>query len=228
MEAENYNHLDIKLKIAAAAADLYTQQEGEFTIHEVAEKADMDVGEIFEYFPNRSAMLDFYYLSLILRYRLMIEEIDDFHTYSLSEKLSNFIYATLDLLDEKRAFVEQSFKPLIRCSYHKTLFEKEAESLLKEFVKDDPGLSAGSGLLLNDLFYKMLLQKYLYIIGYWLKDESEGKERTMEFIDKLTAFLQEVLYTKIADHGFELLKFLITNSGIPSFWDKVSSKIEIR
>lgn len=229
MEIPNMEELETKLKIAVAAVDLYVEQDGEFTIHDVAASSDMAVAEIFEYFPNKKAILEFYYTSLIIRYRLMVEEIEDFNTYTLSEKLSNFMYASLDLLGEKKEFIQMSFDSLIRCSYTKTPFEKEAESVLTDFIKNDQGLSAGSQLLLNRLLYEVMLQKYLYIIGYWLTDDSENKERTIEFIDKLTAFIQEILYNKVADQGFELLKFLFTNSRFTSsIWDNFSSKFEIR
>ena len=229
METSNTNDLEVKLEIATVAADLYVEQEGTFTISEVAGVLNMDVADIFDYFPNKSAILEFYYHSLVLRYRFMIDEIENFSTYSLSEKLSNFIYASLDLMNEKPEFVEMTYNSIIRYSYTTTAFEKEAQAVLTEFFEEDPNISTSSRFFINSAFLKLMLQKYLYIIAYWIKDTSEGKERTMELVDKLTAFIEEILYNKIADKGFELGKFVFTNSSctVP-FWEKLKSKIEIR
>jgi len=229
MEASNTNELEVKLEIATVAADLYVEQDGNFTISEIADVLSMDVADIFDYFPNKPAILEFYYTSLILRYRLMIQEIKDFDSYTLSEKLSNFIYASLDLLNEKQKFVEKSFDSIVRHSYTTTPFEKEAQRVLTEFFEKDPNISTSNRMLVNKIFLKLMLQKYLYLIGYWLRDNSEGKERTLELVDKLTAFIQELMYNRIADRGFELGKFLVTNTScsVP-FWEKLKSKIEIR
>lgn len=229
MDVSNTNELEVKLEIATVAADLYVEQDGNFTISEIADVLGMDVADIFDYFPNKPAILEFYYTSLILRYRLMIEEIKDFDTYTLSEKLSNFIYASLDLLNEKPKFVEISFNSIVRHSYTTTPFESEAQKVLTEFFEEDPNISTSSRMLINKFFFKLMLQKYLYLIGYWLRDNSEDKERTMELVDKLTAFIQEIMYNRITDKGFELGKFLVTNTScsVP-FWEKLKSKIEIR
>lgn len=229
METSQTEELEIKLEISAVGADLYVEQDGKFAINEIAEVLKMNVADIFDYFPNKSAILEFYYTSLVIRYQLMVAEIEDFETYTLSEKLSNFMYASLDLLNEKPEFVEMTFSSMIRRSYIKTPFEKETESVITAFFERDANISTSSSLFLNRLFYQLILQKYLYIISYWIKDESDNKEQTMEFIDKLTALIQEVMYNRVADRTFELVKFLFTNTtcSIP-FWDKISSKIEIR
>lgn len=228
-EESNMENLEIKLEISSVAADLYAEQDGSFTMGQIAEVLNMNVADIFDHFPNKPAILQFYYLSLLLRYKLMVDEIADFDTYSLSEKLSNFMYASLDLLKEKQEFVQQSYQSLILRSYSETSFEKEAGTIIRSFFREDPNMSASSSLFMNRLFFKLMRKKYLHLVTYWINDDTEGKERTMELIDKGTAFIQEVMYNQVADRGLELFKFLVSNTSckIP-FWDKISSKIEIR
>lgn len=229
MEELNMEELQIKLEITGTAVDLYVEQDGVFTFNQIAKELEIDVADIFNYFPNKKAILEFYYTSLVIRYKLMIEEIDDFETYSLGEKLSNFIYASFDMMQEKQAFVEATFNKMIRYSYTKTDYSKKVEALLESFFREDAGISSSSSLLMNSFFFQLMRAKYLYLVSYWLRDDSEGKERTMELTDKLSSFIQEVMYNSVADKGFELMKFLVTNTkcSVP-FWDKISSKIEIR
>lgn len=231
MEDLNFEELQTKLEITGVAVDLYVEQDGEFTLNQISKELELSVADIFDYFPNKQAILEFYYTSLVIRYKLMLEDIEDFETYSLSEKLSNFIYASFDMMAEKQAFVEVTFNKMIRYSYARTEYSERVESTIESFFREDPGISTSSSLIMNDLFFKLMRRKYLYLVSYWIGDDSEDKERSMELTDKLTVFIQEVMYNSIADKGFDLLRFLYSNSSLTcsnTIWDKISSKIEIK
>lgn len=223
---------EIKFAIADAATDLYIEGDGHFLIKDAAQAAGIAPAEVFNYFPNKQTILQFYYTAIIYRYRLMIGEIDGFSSYSLNEKFSNFAYASFDMLDEKKAFVEKTFHKLILQSYSKSDFEKEIEILLREFLEDDVRLSASSSVMLNSCFYSLLRSKYLELIRFRLSDSSDGHELTMELTDKLTNFLQELMYNSVIDQGLELGKFLYSNK--KAFFNNIPvvkhifSKIEIR
>ncbi|SMO70959.1 TetR/AcrR family transcriptional regulator [Fodinibius sediminis] len=224
--------LEIKYAIADAAVDLYLKGNGYFVIKDVAKATGIDPADVFDYFPNKEAILQFYYTAIIYRYRFMIDEISGFEAYSISEKFSNFAYASFDMLDEKPAFVDNTFEQLILQSHTTTDFEQEVEKLLKEFLEEDSRLSTGSTIIMNSCFYAFLRRKYLETIRFRIYDTSEGHELTMEFIDKLTSLLQELLYNTILDQGFELGKFLYSNkktflNQMPLI-KKIFSKIEIR
>lgn len=221
---------ETKFKISEAAVTQYEEHGKDFTLKQVARQADLTVSDIFEYFPNKNAILLFYYESLIVRYRLMLQEIEDFEDYLLAEKLSNFVYTSFDLLKEHESFVQNTFQSLILCSYSTTEFEKRIKHLLSDFFTTDPRISASSGMLMNDYFYRVLYQKYTALIRFWLKDDSEGNEVSMELTDKYTVFLQELMYSAAIDKGFDLAKFLYTNVIGKSFESikKLFPEIEIR
>lgn len=223
---------EIKYQIADIATDLYVAGNGTFTLKAVAREVGLTVGEIFNYFPNKQAILEFYYASFIIRYELMTDEIEGFENYTVSEKLSNLFFASFDMLQEKRAFVDDTFGNLIIKSYRTTDFEKEVKRLMRKLLQDDPRLSESSLLFLNRYFYGCLQQMYLRLIQFWMKDESPDQELTMELVDKTTTFIEELLYNRIADKGFELGKFIYANQKaflrqIP-FVKQIFSKIEIR
>lgn len=223
---------ELKYNIADAATDLYVEGDGEFLIKDVAEKVDLDPAEIFNYFPNKKSILKFYYASLVIRYEVMVEEIEEFKSYTIGEKLSNFAFSSFDMYREKKAFVNATFKRLILQSYSKTDYEKEVERLIKQFLENDPRISVTSALVLNPLFYSFLRRQYLELVRFWLNDSSEGQELTMELTDKLTGVFQELIYNTVLDKSFDLLKFL--NSNRKEFIENIPvvkhfcSKIEIR
>lgn len=223
---------EIKYQIADIASDLYVAGDGDFTLKAVASELELTVGEIFNYFPNKKAILEFYYASFVIRYELMIEEIEGFEGYSLSEKFSNFAFASFDMLQEKKAFVNRTFEDLVIYSYSKTAFEKEVERLSRKFLQSDPRLADSSILILNDCYYSFLRRVYLRLVQFWLNDESEQQEMTMELTDKLTSLMEEVMYNRVLDKGFDLGKFIYSNQEafldqIP-FVNRIFSKIEIR
>ncbi|MEL7832552.1 hypothetical protein [Fodinibius sp. Rm-B-1B1-1] len=223
---------EMKFMIANAATDLYIQGDGEFYIKDVAKKVDITPAEVFNYFPNKKAILEFYYASLIIRYEMMIDEIDNFESYTLSEKLSNFAFTNFDMLREKEGFVEATLEDYILNSFCKTDFEKELERLAKQFLQNDDRVSIASTLVLNQYAYSLLRRQYLELLRFWINDTSEDKELTMELTDKATAVLQEAVYNPVLDKSFDLFKFINANrkafiNNIPIV-KKLCSKIEIR
>ncbi|HKK45746.1 MAG TPA: hypothetical protein VJ964_09505 [Balneolaceae bacterium] len=223
---------ETKYHISDAATDLYIEGDGKFTIKEVAKKLEMDPADIFNYFPNKKAILEFYYASLVIRYELMTDEIEEFTSYTISEKLSNFIYTSFDMLQEKEAFVDATFKSMILCNFAKTDFEKEVERLTEKFLREDENLAVSTTMFLNQYLYSFLRRQYLELVRFWLNDNSEDHELTMELTDKLTSFIEELLYNTVFDKGFELAKFIYSNrkvclQNIPII-KQVLSKVEIR
>lgn len=231
MKDPDLQTLQAKLTIADAATKIYLKKKENFTLHDVAKRADITVAEIFNHFKDKYEILYFYYESFVIRYRLMIDEIEDFESYTLSEKLSNFAYASFDLMAEREEFVRQTYDAYILHSCKKTEYEEQIEELLADFIKNDPGKAASSDVVVNDCSLRLIRKKYLHLIDFWLYDESEGKEVTMELVDKVTGLIQEALYTSVIDRSFDLAKFLFSNdlsARRNKFWDKVSSTFEIR
>lgn len=231
MQNLNIEELQQKLEIADAATQLYVEKNGSFTLHDVANRADITVSELFNYFDDKHAIIYFFYTSLVIRYRLMIDEIEDFETFTLSEKLSNFAYATFDLMDEREQFVEQTFCPYILRTCKRTEYEKNIETLLSDFIKNDSGKSASSDFITNDCSMRLIGKKYLHLVDFWINDKSEGKEVTMELTDKVTGLIQEALYTSVIDRSFDLAKFLFSNDILTrnnTIWQKINSTFEIK
>lgn len=212
MKEFDTEQFETRYTIAEAAVALYIEHGESFTVKQVGERTGLDVGEIFEYFPDKDSILQFYYRSIVIRYRMMLDEIDGFEEYLLAEKLSNFIYSSFDIMGEQRDFVEKTFRRLILCSFGRTEFEEEAEQLFQEFFRGDARISSSSSILLGGAFFSVMVKKYLYIIRFWLRDDSEERERSMELTDKYTSFMQEIMYGAAVDKGLDLLKFLFSNN----------------
>jgi len=223
---------ELKFAIADTATDLYVQGDGQFYIKDIAKDVDITPAEVFNYFPNKKSILEFYYASLVIRYEIMIAEIDSFESYTLSEKFSNFAFTSFDMLQEKEAFVEATLSEYILNSFTKTDFEKELERIIKQFLQNDDHLSIASTLVLNSYSYAFLRRQFLELLRFWINDTSEDKELSMELTDKSTAVLEELMYNPVLDKSFDLAKFVNANrkafiKNIPIV-KQLCSKIEIR
>lgn len=224
----NTAKLNAKIELTEAAIDLYIDDK--FSIPNLTKETGKSASEIYTLFPNKKAILKFYYPSLVIRYRVMISEIKDFESYSISEKLSNFAFTLFDMMDERREFVEDTFLKYEWSCSSKSEFKQEIHSLLKDFFTSDGNIATSAGFFIGNWFYASLKTQYLYLIKFWLEDDSDGRERTFALTDKITGFIEELVYSKIVDKGFDLAKYSLNafgfNKEIEDFNDWVSSWFE--
>ena len=208
MDADLFNK---KFEIAQAAVEVYVRQPSDYFIHEVAMTLATDSEHIYHYFKNRWEILDFYYQSLVTRYRLMTLEIEDYQHFSLAEKLSNFAYSSLGMLGEQKTFVAQTFDRFVLNASPKSSLESEAERLLRDFIEEDSFTGNFQAILARYGGYSILARELLQIVAFWLKDQSSHAETTQAFIDKWSRFIEELFYNKILDSGLDLSKYLMQN-----------------
>ena len=203
--------LAAKQEIAEFAVHHY-EQHGEApdfeTINHELELSEKGAESFFE---DSDDLFVFYYQLLLLQYEAMIEDLEEFPSLSLSEKLSNFIYTILDMLSETDRFTEETFSDIIYRGCGKSDFQDKTEEILEHFIEDDPRVAASSKFVTNPLFYRYLSGEFLYIILFWLDDETEGREQTMALVDKSTSFLEEIMYSEALDKGIDLARFLYNN-----------------
>ena len=208
------DHLDKKIELAITAAGLYEKNAGSFTVAELSAATGIEQNTIYELFPGKKSILKYYYNTVILRYHFMIQEIGEFNTFSISEKLSNFMYTSFDLLNEHNEFVKKTFRDLECTPLQRSSFGKEVDRLFQSFFEEDPNISVSAAIFTGPTFYALLRQKYLGIVLFWLFDESEHKDKTFALVDKVNSFVEEVMYNKVIDKGFDLFKYTLTSSGM--------------
>ena len=223
MTAEQIND---KIEFCESAIDLMLTKSS-FTIAQLSEATGKTASQIYSLFPNKKTILKYYYPSIVIRYSSMIEEIEDFDSYSISEKLSNFIFTSFDMLDDRKEFVEDTFEKMEFKKGCNSEFHHEVTALFKHFFTTDGRIAVSAGFVMKDYFYEFIAKEYLHIVKFWLEDDSDGKERSFALTDKLTGFVEEVVYNKVLDKGFDLAKYLISHAGlaknIPLFGEWIES-----
>lgn len=214
------DHINKKIEITWAAVDIY-QDKGRVSIPDLVQATKLSATEIYELFPNKKAILAYFYPALVMQYWAMIEEIEDFENYSISEKFSNFIYTMFDLMAEREHFVKDTFDKLVFRKGSSSDFHEETTTLFKEFLTTDGNIAVSAGFFMGDTYYKILASQYLFLIKYWLNDTSDNKERTLALSDKLASLFEEIVYNKSLDKGFELIKFIFGGKDFESWLPKL-------
>lgn len=207
--------IEEKIRISKSGAQLYLKN-SRFTMTALAEAAGIETDQIYDYFSNRRDVLDFFYEGLILEYRESIQHIDRYTEFTLSEKLSNLALTLIDLMNPYREFVQQTYKDRVVCSGRKTAFEKHFRNQLKVIYESDINQSRLSAVLNREPLYKAGTYNFHLLIRFWLKDKTAGDQKTMELVDKWTAFVEELHYSSIFDRGFDVAKFIFYNSPFSS------------
>lgn len=217
MDADQINK---KIEITWAAVDIY-QEKGRVSIPDLVNKTKVSATEIYQFFPNKKAILSYYYPAMVIQYWAMIDEIEDFESYAISEKFSNFIYTMFDLMSEREDFVIDTFDKYIFQKGSRSEFHEETTSLFKEFLTTDGNIAVSAGFFMGDFYYKTLSSQFLFLVKYWLNDSSIDKERTLALADKLSSLFEEIVYNKTFDKGFDLIKFVFGNKDIESWLPKL-------
>lgn len=209
MTAEKINS---KIEITWKAVELF-EKKGKVSIPDLVDTTGMTATEIYSFFPNKKAILSFYYPALVYQYWAMVEEIDGFEDYSISEKFSNFIYTLFDMMSENQVFVTQTFNKHVFHKGSSSEFHKEVTHLFKDFLTSDGEIAVSAGFFMKGYFYSLLTSKYLLLINFWKNDESEGRERTLALSDKAASLLEEAVYNKTLDKTFDLAKYIFGSIG---------------
>jgi len=217
MDADQINK---KIEVTWAAVDIY-QDKGRVSIPDLVNKTKLSATEIYQIFPNKKAILAYFYPALIFQYWAMVDEIENFDEYVISEKISNFIFTMFDLMSEKEKFVNDTFDKFVFSIYGDSEFHEETTVLIKEFLTTDGNIAVSAGFFMGDFYYKTIATQYLFLIKYWMNDSSENKERTLALVDKLSSLFEEIVYNKTIDKGFDLIKFVFSNNDFENWVPKI-------
>jgi len=214
---------NFKIRTSEKAAQLYLKNE-RFKIQQLAEELETEPGKIFESFPNRNAILDYYYESRLLLLDDITQKIEGFHTFTLSEKLSTVILTILDLFQEHREFVLETYRSRVACSSNdRTGFNTGIKERVSEIFKSDSGVSTFSGMVFQSLFISLFTLHFHAIVRVWMNDKSDSMGTTMALVEKWTSLVQEIFYSAVIDKGFDLAKFIFNSSGF-SDWVQSENK----
>ena len=184
------------------------------SMREIAKNAGISNPTIYNYFSTKEKILYGYVEQKHKEVAQILQEIEDFHTYSLREQLQKLIETELELYLEDREFIMQISEMVFQSGGLKLnklyrnneIFTKMVADMLSIAIEAEEIPKPPFEEHLPDFFWDY----YIMVVAYWIKDDSQCFENTTQFIDHslglIEALLQSNLLNKANDLGMFLFK----------------------
>ena len=197
---------NIKQKIFDTGFSLYIENPLQFSVMNVAKKLKMKREQVYVHFPSKNSILRYFYELCYEEYINQTKEIEGYSEFSIEEKLGHLVYAHIELFQKEKEFVENTFNEIIFKAYGNNVFQKSLEKQVEKIISS----SEGDASILSGKYLSMFLVRELfYIFKFWIKDDSENSQETIELVDKIISFLGEILSNQIISKGIDLSRTLL-------------------
>ncbi len=217
-----------KENILKAAVDLITEKGFKnASMREMAKNAGVSNPTIYNYFPTKEKLLYAYLEQKHIESAKVLEEIADFHTFTLREQLQTLVETELELYLEDREFVIQ----ISEMAFHSSTVKLESVYETKEkfiaIVTEMLDIAIEAEEIEEPPFKEYLPQAfwdyYIMVVAYWVKDDSEMFENTTQFIDHSMGVIEALLRSSILNKASDLGMFLFKTHLLSSL-EKFSTK----
>lgn len=143
-----------------------------------------------------------------------IENSEEYSGYSVREKYLLYVFTLLEILKEDRSYLLfVSDQHLKSCSYFKAYL-----NAFTSYIKDLVSMGIGSGELVERPLYERVYPGFFVlnitmVIRYWLRDESDGFEKTDAFVEKSVNALFDLMSPNVVDSIVDFGKYVAQELG---------------
>ena len=172
-------------------------------------------GIFFKHFPSLHAVEKAFWRAWISGVIHAVEQGDDWSGFSARERYLAFLFALTQSATENRSLLLERFHDLSPVTNPPALegmrheFKKFAETLL-EHGKQSGEIADRRGI--TNLYPGILYAHLRWVIDQYLRDESEGFERTDAFIEKTVALAFNLFRSQALDSAADLIRFLLPSN----------------
>ena len=203
-----------KAKIIQASVDLITTKGFKnASLREIAKEAGVSNPTIYNYFPSKEKLLYGYIEQQHIKSAIMIQEIKDFHTYTLREQLQTLISTLLELYLEDREFVVQIANMVFDASDVKLGEIYKTREKFVQIVDEMLSVAIDAGEIKEPPFREHLpllfWDYYISVVAYWVEDDSDSFENTTQFVDHSMGVIEALLHSEILNRASDLGMFLL-------------------
>lgn len=166
----------------------------------------------FKHFPSLHAVEKAFWRGWIAGIISAVENGDDWEDFTARERYLAFLFALTQSATERRSLLFERFHDISPLSHPAALEGMRGEFLDFAHRLVDRGSETGEiadrrGL--TSLYPGILYVHLRWVIDQYLKDESEGFERTDAFIEKTVTLAFDLFRAQALDSAADLLRFLL-------------------
>ena len=217
-----------KVKILESAVELMTiKGYKNASLREIAKEAGVSNPTIYNYFPSKEKILYAYIEQKLIETSQVLQEIEDFHTYTLREQLQTLIETQLEFYLEDREFVTQIMSMALTPSMGAMELIYESKEKFTEMVSEMLDIAIEAEEIAEPPFKEYMPQLFwdynVAVVAYWIKDDSEMFENTTQFIDNSMGVVEALLHSNILQKTSDLGMFMFKTHMLSSL-QKFSTK----
>ena len=183
------------------------------SIIEFCNANEINEDEFYQEFESFKALDKSIYLIFFLQTTQLLEQSGSFTSYEPKEKLLGFYFTFFEVLTANRPYVLVTFPCEIKeigrldilSELRKSFLYFAAEVFEKRISSDIPPLEKIKALAYEEGTYAQLL----FVIGFWIRDKSEGFEKTDILIEKSLKATFDIVDITALKSVLDLGKFLL-------------------
>jgi methylphosphotriester-DNA--protein-cysteine methyltransferase len=199
-------------QLVEAALRLDAEMDTSPTVSEVCAEAEMEKAVFERHFEAVDDLEPAFYDLTLEQYRMLTEATTGYEDFSFEERLASFYYILLDALGEQRGFVQATFDSRVR---YRSSFRAEVRATLRELLTD-ADVVPNTNQLVTGLWpvHEVLTEVTFALIRHWIRDETEDQEATTALVDKLVAFVAELVTFGGVSRGVDLAWYLVQHDAL--------------
>jgi len=207
---------DKKEKIREAYID-YLLEHGEepTSVYKFMKMLKMNEGSFYDYYNSFSAIEKDVWKSYFDNTLDRIKSESVYNEYTVREKLLAFYYTWIEVLKENRSYVTHSVGQMERkgLRWKNTMFLHAFKSDFLDFVNDL--IAEGKETeeivdrpIIGSRYDDGLWQQLLFVLKFWVEDDSQGFERTDAAIEKAVNLSFDLMSRSAIDAAIDFARFL--------------------
>jgi AcrR family transcriptional regulator len=199
-------------QLVEAAIRLDDGPDASLTVSEVCAEAGVDEATFEEHFETVEELQPAFYDLTLVQHRMLAEATTGYEEFSFEERLASFFYILLDALGEQREFIQDTFDTRVR---YRSAFRAEVRATLRDLLTNED-LVPSPNQLVTGLWpvHEVLTEGTFAIIRHWIRDETADQEATTALIDKLVAFVAELVTFGGVSRGADLAWHLVQHDAL--------------
>jgi len=204
-----------KDKITRAYIDhMLTKGTRPASVYEFTSKLNIEEQEFYANFNSFEGLEKSIWAGFIQSTLEILAASDEYASYPLKEKLLSFYYTFVEVLKKNRSFILQNADKGPQMLRENTL--SKARDAFRDYVTQlmTEGIESGEIVkrpYIVDKYPEGLWLQFLFVLRFWIKDDSAGFEKTDAAIEKAVKVSFDLMGPGAIDSLLDMAKFLYQN-----------------
>jgi hypothetical protein len=206
---------DISAKITAAYIDfILTKGKKPTSVYEFTSKIKIDEQDFYSFFNSFEGLEKSIWAGFVQTTLDTLAASEEYNSYPVKEKLLSFYYTLVEVLKKNRSFILVSVEKEAELIRNNVL--SKTREVFKDYTSQLMAEGTGSGEIvkrpyISDKYPEGLWLQMLFVIRFWVKDDSKGFEKTDAAIEKAVKVSFDLMGPGAVDSLLDMAKFLYQN-----------------